>query len=103
MSLLPVRMKMSQSKRRGLSGHNIFLIISLWGIFFRRSRAADSAAPGQILPNFEPIRDLMVVRITIKNEEDPLKMKTVEWSQHFPQYNPMGAICCYGNQSSDQI
>ena len=26
-----------------------------------------------------------------------------EWSQEFPHYNPMGAICCHGNQSSDPI
>ena len=31
------------------------------------------------------------------------KMKLLEWPQHFPHYNSMGAICCYGNQSSDQI
>ena len=23
------------------------------------------------------------------------KMKALEWTQHFPHYNPMGAICCY--------
>ena len=26
------------------------------------------------------------------------KMKALEWTQHF---NPMGAICCHGNQRSD--
>ena len=26
------------------------------------------------------------------------KMKVLECSQHFPHYNPMGAICCHGNQ-----
>ena len=31
------------------------------------------------------------------------KMKELEWSQGFPHYNPMGAICCHGNQSSDPI
>ena len=31
------------------------------------------------------------------------KMKALEWSQHFPHYNPMGAICCHGHQSSNQI
>ena len=31
------------------------------------------------------------------------KMKLLEWPQHFPNYNSMGAICCYGNQSSDLI
>ena len=30
-------------------------------------------------------------------------MKGLEWSQDFPHYNPMGAICCHGNQSSDRI
>ena len=28
-------------------------------------------------------------------------MKSLEWPQHFPHYNSMGAICCHGNQSSD--
>ena len=31
------------------------------------------------------------------------KMKELEWSKDFPQYNPMGAICCHGNQRSDLI
>ena len=30
-------------------------------------------------------------------------MKELEWSHDFPHYNPMGAICCHGNQSSDPI
>ena len=29
------------------------------------------------------------------------KIKVLEWTQHFPHYNPMGAIRCHGNQSSD--
>ena len=36
----------------------------------------------------------------IKNQS---KMKELEWSQAFPHYNPMGAICCHGNQSSKLI
>ena len=31
------------------------------------------------------------------------RMKELEWSQHFPHYNSMGAIGCHGNQSSDLI
>ena len=31
------------------------------------------------------------------------KLKALEWSQDFSHYNPMGAICCHGNQSSDPI
>ena len=32
-----------------------------------------------------------------------LKMEELEWSQDFTNYNPMGAICCHGYQSSDPI
>ena len=31
------------------------------------------------------------------------KMNELEWSQDFPHSNPMGAICCHGNQSSGPI
>ena len=31
------------------------------------------------------------------------KMKALACSQHFPHYNPMGAIRCHGRQSSDPI
>ena len=31
------------------------------------------------------------------------KMKALERTQHFPHYNPMGAIRCHGHQSSDPI
>ena len=33
----------------------------------------------------------MYVLVTCKYEEDPIKMKALECSQHFPHYNPMGA------------
>ena len=45
----------------------------------------------------------MDVLVTCKYEEDPIKMKALECSQHFPHYIPMGAIGCHGRQSSDQI
>ena len=31
------------------------------------------------------------------------KMKALGWTQHFPHYNPLGAIRCHGHQSSDPI
>ena len=49
------------------------------------------------------VQDVMDVLITCKNEEDPIKMKALEWSHDYPHYNSMGAICCHGNQSSDPI
>ena len=43
--------------------------------FFRRSRAAKSEVSGVILPNFELIKTFIVVLVTCKNEEDPIKNK----------------------------
>ena len=43
------------------------------GIFFKRSRTANSAVPGQIGPKFELVIYVMVVLLTCKNEEDPIK------------------------------
>ena len=45
----------------------------------------------------------MDVLVTCKYEEDPIENEGLEWSQHFPHYNPMGAIRCHGHQSSDPI
>ena len=85
------------SKSECTSAHIISPIISL----FRRSRAANSTLPGWILLNFERVRDFMVVLVTCKNEEDPIKMEELECSQDCHHY--MGAICCHGHQSSDPI
>ena len=46
------------------------------------------------------IQMLKFALVTYKNEEYPIKY---ERSQDFPHYNPMRAICCHGNQSSDPI
>ena len=43
------------------------------GFFARRSRAANSAVHGPIWSNFELVRDFIVVLLTCKNEEDPIK------------------------------
>ena len=55
-----------------LKCHNISAIVKLWG-FFRRSRPANSAVNDRIWPNFELIRDFIVVLVTSKNEKDPIK------------------------------
>ena len=45
------------------------------GFFFKRSRAANSAVSGQIVLNFELIRDNIVVLLTCINGEDSIKNK----------------------------
>ena len=100
--LLSARMKKIHPKMKVLEWSQHFSHYK-YGDFPRRSRAANSKVPGRILLNFKPIRDFMVVLVSCKNKEEKIKMKELEWSQDFPHYNPMGAICCLGNQSSDLI
>ena len=45
----------------------------LYDVFFRRSRAAYSEVSGGILPKFKLIKAFIVVLVTCKNEEDPIK------------------------------
>ena len=46
----------------------------------------------------------MVVLVTCKNKEEQIKNEgAIVVTRFSPLYNPMGAICCHGNQSSDPI
>ena len=50
-----------------------FSPLKVYGSFFRRSRAANSAVLGQIRLKLELIRDIIDVLVTCKYEEDPNK------------------------------
>ena len=71
--LVSCRNEEDQIKNEGTRMFTPFLPLQIYGDFFRRSRAANSAVQGRFLPNFDLIRDRMVVLITCKNEEDPIK------------------------------
>ena len=73
MSLFPARMKRFQSKMKVLEWSQHFSYCKSMGIFFKRSRAANSAVHGRIWPNFELIQDLMVILVICKNEKGPIK------------------------------
>ena len=49
------------------------VLTRLYVVFFRRSRAANSEVSGGILPKFKLIQAFIVVLVTCKNEEDPIK------------------------------
>ena len=72
MSSLPARMKKIKLKMKVLDCSQDFSHYKS-GDFSRRSRAANSAVQGPIWSNFELVRDFMVVLLTCKNEEDPIK------------------------------
>ena len=44
-------------------------------LFFTHQRAANSAVQGQIWLKFELIQDVMVILVSTKNEEDPIKIE----------------------------
>ena len=50
-----------------------------------------------------PFETLWLFSLPARIKKIQSKMKKLEWSQGFPHYNPMGAICCHGNQCSDPI
>ena len=60
-------------KNEGARVATTFLPLYVYGDFSRLSRAGNSAIRDRILPYFKLIRDFMVVLITYKNEEDPIK------------------------------
>ena len=66
-------MKKIRSKMKALECLQDFPQYNSRGFFFERSRAANSAVRGRIMPNFELVRDIMVVLHTCKNEEDQIK------------------------------
>ena len=64
-------------------------------IFFRRSRAANSAVGGPIRPKFDLVQALMHVIIICKYEKERMKTAEKKWRHRFSHHNP---ICYHGNQ-----
>ena len=60
-------------KNEGARVLTAFSPLYVYGDFSRRSVAANSAVLSLIWPNFELVRDIMVVLVTCKNEEDQIK------------------------------
>ena len=50
-----------------------------------------------------PFEILWLSLFPARIKKNKFKMKELEWSQDFSHYNPMGAICGHGIQSSDPI
>ena len=101
MSSLPARMRMIESKMKELECSQDFSHYKSMGIF--------PDAQGQLTPQ-SLVRSgrisnssemLWMFSLTASMKKIRSKMKALKWTQHFPHYNPMGAICCHGNQSSN--
>ena len=68
----------------------------------RSSRAANSVVSGPILPKFELPWDFMHVLVTCKYKKDRIKSNREKVETPF-SHKSMGAFCCHGHQSFDQI
>ena len=101
MSSLPARMRMIDLKMKELECSQDFSQYKSMGIF---PDAQGQLTPqslirsGRILNSSEM---LWIFLLPASMKKIRSKMKALEWSQHFSHYNPMGAICCHGNQSSN--
>ena len=101
MSSIPAKMRMIDSKTNELECSQDFSHYKSMGIF--------PDAQGQLTPqslvrsyrisNLSEMLWMFLLPASMKKIRS--KMKALEWTQHFPHYNPMGAIRCHGNQSSD--
>ena len=100
-SSLPARMRMIKSKMKELECSQDFSHYKSMGIF--------PVAQGQLNPkslvrsgrisNSSEMLWMFLLPASMKKIRS--KLKALEWTQHFHHYNPMRAIRCHGNQSSD--
>ena len=101
MSSLPTRMKMIHTKMKELECSQDFSHYKSMGIF---PDAQGQLTPQSLVesgPNLSEILWLSLLPASMKKIRS--KMKALACSQHFPHYNPMGAIRCHGHQSSNPI
>ena len=102
LTLLPARMKKIHWKMKVLEWSQRFSHYKSMGIFPNAQGQLTHKSLVGYCPILNPseIKWVSLLPASIKNQP---KMKELEWSQGFPHYNPMGAICCHGDHSSNPI
>ena len=101
--LLSARMKKIHPKMKVLEWSQHFSHYKSMGIFpDTQGQLAHKSLVGSCQIS-NPFKILWLSLLPARIKKNKSKMKELEWSQDFPHYNPMGAICCHGNQSSDPI
>ena len=103
MSSLPARMRMIKSKMKELECSQDFSHYKSMGIF---PDAQWQLTPQSLVRSGRSLNSsemLWMFSLPASMKKIRSKMKALECSQHFPHYNPMGAIRCHGHQSSNPI
>ena len=103
MSSLPARVRMIDSKMKELECSQDFSHYKSMGIFpdTQGQLTPQSLVRSGRISNSSEMLWMFLLPASMKKIRS--KMKALECSQHFPHYNPMGAIRCHGHQSSDPI
>ena len=101
--LLSARMKKIHLKVKVLEWSQHFSHYKSMGIFPDAQGQVTHKSLVGLCRISNPFEILWLFLLTARIKKKKSKMKELEWSQDFPHYNPMGAICCHGNQSSDPI
>ena len=100
MSSLPARMRMIDSKMKELECSQDFSHYKSMRIF---PDAQGQLTPQSLVRSGQILNSSEMLSLPASMKKIRSKMKVLEWTQHFPHYNPMGAIRCHGHQSSDPI
>ena len=103
MSSLPARMRMIDLKMKELECSQDFSHYKSMGIFpdTQGQLTLQSLVRSGRISNSSEMLWMFSLPASMKKIRS--KMKALECSQHFPHYNPMGAIHCHGHQGSDPI
>ena len=101
--LLSARMKKIHPKMKVLEWSQHFSHYKSMGIFPNAQGQLTHKSLVGSCRFSNPFAILWLSLLPSRIKKNKSKMKELEWSQDFPHYNPMGAICCHGNQSSDPI
>ena len=97
--LLSARMKKIHPKMKVLEWSQHFSHYKSMGIFPYAQGQVTHKSLVQSCRISNPFKILWLFLLPAGIKKNQSKMKELEWSQDFPHYNPMGAICCHGNQS----
>ena len=103
MCSLPARMKMIESKMKELEWSQLFSHYKSMGIFpdAQGQLTLQSLVRSGRISNSSEM--LWISLLPASMEKIRSKIMALECSQHLPHYNPMGAIRCHRNQSSNPI
>ena len=97
--LLSARMKKIHPKMKVLEWSQHFSHYKSMGIFPDTQGQLTHKSLVQSYQISDTFEILWLFSLPARIKKNQSKMKELEWSQDFPHYNPMGAICCHGNQS----